>query len=732
MAVETQQQESLFAQKATRSSRRKQLSPGTHKARSGWFRSREAWPFRETHDLDVEAQRTKFAESCSPVEADWQFAGPSNIGGRVTSLVVHPDDPDLILVGAAGGGIWRSADAGLTWESLWHQEPTLNIGSLAIDPANPRTVYCGTGEANLSADSHPGVGVYVSHDGGSNWQLLAAAATTDIPTRIGSIAVDPFNASHLVIGGVSHAFDDVREGLYRSTDGGVTWSRISAIAAGRYRGHHILFHPTEQNTLYASVFARGTRSGVWRSTDGGASWSQLTDGLPNGSRIFRGALAIAPSDPDRIYAQLADSNGGVLGIYRSDDGGDAWAEISGSHFSPERQMNYNNTIVVHPEDPDHVLCGGVDIHRTRNGGGSWTRVTDWAAERGDADYAHADQHCLVMPTSQPGRIYAANDGGVDLSEDGGGNWLNRSAGLAISMYYDMDIAQSDANMYGGGFQDNGTNITTTGSVDDHFMIAGGDGGWMVIDPTNPLHLYASSQRMRILRFRQPEGWTDVSPLPRSSNERKSMWMVYIAMDPVDSSRVFTGTRRVFRTEDDGDTWSPVSGNLDGGEITAIHVASADHNRIYVGTENGGIFRSIDGGDNWSGDLSGPELPGHLITRIATSPNDADTVFVSVANVGHSHIFRSSDGGFDWEDADGGQLPDVAHHAVAYSVQNSEHLFVAHDLGVAASFDGGSTWHNLTGNLPNQMVIDLVYHFTENRIYVATYGRGIWRLDLDSV
>lgn len=709
--------------------RSKSFSLSTHKARARWFENRETWPFREI-DLSIfHEERTNFEAKSPTLAAPWQQAGPTNIGGRMTSLAVDPTDPDRLIAGAAGGGVWTSPDGGRTWSGLWHRQPTLNVGSVAMDPSDPQTVYVGTGEANLSADSHPGVGVFVSRDGGASWSVLAEAETNGLPTRIGTIVVDPADPDHILLGGVSHSSFAAREGLYRSTDGGNTWARVNGIATGRYRCHEIRFGAGQ--TIFATISGGGILSGIWRSRNGGANWEHLDNGLPTGDQLHRGSVAVAPSDQDRVYVQFSTSDGGVRGIFRSDDEGDSWQSIGGSHFEFERQMTYNNTIVVHPTDPDHVLCAGVEIHRTTNGGTTWQKRTRWNADIGEVDYAHADQHAFVMPAGAVGRIYAMNDGGMDVSEDGGTTWENRSNGLEVCMFYDFTIAQSDVNFYGGGMQDQGTNVTTTGSVDNHFMINGGDGGWFEIDPGNPMHFFSSSQWMRILRFRgdlQPP-WADVSPLSPNSPERRGVWMVYIVMDPNDPQRVFTGTSRVFRTEDDADTWPAVSGSLDGSMITSIEVCQADSNRVYVGTTNGGIFRSIDGGDTWSGDLSGAALPGRSVTRIASNPTDANTVFCTVAGFGHRHLFRSDNGGLLWVDGEGGQLPNVPHHAVAISRTRPDHMFVAHDFGVSASFDAGMTWQNITGDLPNQMVVDLAIHQANDLLFAATYGRSAWVLDI---
>ncbi|MDH3753645.1 MAG: hypothetical protein OEU32_07200 [Acidimicrobiia bacterium] len=702
----------------------------THKIRARWFQARESWPVREAPTLRLLRERARMVTDVRDVPGNeqWQLAGPTNIGGRMTSIVHHAADPDRILAGAAGGGVWGSDDAGLTWRPLFDDQPTLNIGALAADPQAPDTVYCGTGEANQSADSHSGIGVFRSDNFGESWQLLAASETSGIPSRIGAIAVDPFDGNHLCLGGL--AGDLGNAGLYRSHDRGLTWARLNFATSEPYFCHAVLFHPTRNGTIYASIDVRGARNGIWRTTNGGTTWTHLRDGLPSDpSQVRRTSIAIAQSDPDRLYAISSDRFGGVLGVYRSDDRGTRWKSIEGGHFGDERQMFYNNTIVVDPHDADRALCGGVDLHLTTDAGRTWQQVTRWNATRGHNDYAHADQHALAMPAAAPGRVYAMNDGGMDLSEDSGATWTNRSDGLAVTMYYDLDVAASDRNLYGGGAQDNGTLITTEGAADEHFEILGGDGGWMVVDADDPVHLYASSQRMRIFRHRRSDGWTDISPLPRQDPERQATWMVYIAMDPDNGRVAFTGTRRVWRTTNDGNKWQPMSTVLDGSDITAIEVCRADTDRIYVGTENGGVFRTTDRGKSWSGNLGDTTLPGRTVTRLRTPADDADAVFCTVANTGNAHVFRSRDGALSWVDVDAGALPDVPHHSVVIPAAHPRHVYVCNDAGVYVSTDNGGRWRNLTRNLPPVMVVDLVHHDADQTLFAATYGRSIWTLDV---
>ena len=706
-----------------------------HKKRTAWFRARITWPLREAplSRLDTERRRAARTLAATTSPLNWQLAGPTNIGGRCTALVCDPANADRLWIGAAGGGVWASSDAGRSWALKWRAKGPLQIGALAIDPSHPATLYCGTGEANLSADSYPGNGVYRSTNGGASWRAWALSAKTGVPTRIGSIAVDPFDPKHLLVAGVGFgrvSADNDFGGLHVTRDGGATWLRETFVSTGNYRCHKVLFDPVTPGRILVTVTGPGMASGIYRSTDGGLGWMQLSAGLPRGDRVGRTALAIAPSNPRVVYAICADAAGqddGVLGVFRSANGGDSWVNVAGSHFADEGQMSYGSAIVVHPTDPDQVICGGVDLHRTTNGGQTWFVASHWDAERGAADYAHADHHMLVMPVAQPGRLYSANDGGLDASDDAGQHWSNRSAGLAVTMYYDIDIAQTDARVFGGGAQDNGTLVTQTGAADDVFELLGGDGGWMVIDPREAGHIYASFQFGGMYRFRNGSA-RKVSP-PFNAADNGGIWMVYITIDPNDSNTVFTGNQRVYRTRNDGLSWDALTPVLDGSPISAIEVATADSRNVFVGTENGSFFRSRDGGTTWSANLANGTLPGVMITRIETHPGNASEVLITTANFGNRHVFRSTDAGTSWVDIDGGRLPDVPHHALLVRPDKPSELWVCNDAGVYVTSDGGASWHNGTGKLPPAMVVDMVYHAASKTLLAATYGRSIWRAQL---
>jgi photosystem II stability/assembly factor-like uncharacterized protein len=716
------------------------------KLRSRWFlKQMLGWEGESSTEILAQARADcQKLLADAPGDAQWELAGPTNVGGRMTCLVCHPDYPDILWAGSAAGGVWKSTNAGATWTMFWKdQEKTLNIGVLAIDLQNPNILYCGTGEANLSFDSYPGAGLYRTlrgdGDGDGDWERLAPAGKDWLPPRIGVIAIDPFDSAHLLIGGVGSEPWEPQigpGGLYRSADSGHSWVRdVSIFPSGDYQCHSIVFHPKEQGWVFATFTEDGNRSGIWRSKNGGKNWEQLQKGLPSPEKFHRTSLAIAPSPPYVIYALAADKadndEGHILGVFRSKDDGDSWEDAGTAHFATEKYLSSGNAIVVHPEDPGFVICGGVDLHLTKDGGKHWNQVTNFKARRGDPWYAHADHHALAIHPLRPDWIYDMNDGGMDVSKNRGETWFNRSNGLTVTMYYDLDVAPSDSRRFGGGTQDNGAEMTLTGGSDDHFPIVFGDGGWMVFDPQDAHHFYASAQNMHIVRWRQ--GNPQVLPDFAEESEWK-IWMAFIAMNPESPNTVYVGSQRVWRTENDGDDWQPVSpffDDLNRPNVSALEVAPADPRYVYAATEAGGFYRSWNSGDTdtWSKDLAGAALPDHIITRIETSPDSAENLFITLAGFGHHHVFRSSNGGDSWDDVDRDHLPDVPFHAAVIPPHQPNTVYVCGDAGVFVSFDRGDTWMNLTRNLPNVRIVDLVYHEKEDSLFAATYGRSLWRLRL---
>ncbi len=788
-----------------------------------------------------------------------------------------------------------------------------NIGVLAADPNNPKIVYCGTGHAYHAGDSFPGVGLFQSTNGGGEWKLVAKADDDYIPHRISAIAVDPRPVegdtdyrTRIRIGGVEvriGAEEDTGQLSGRERPGmfyyglcqddetaeepkGSTekeqqvnkkeprWHRdnfrldpafAKTIGASEkqanegvfkqrdYQCHSIVHCENEHGKAVIMTAISGVLdwSGIWRSHKGG-QWEHLTRGLPPGREFGRTSLATSRKDPRVVYAFIGSADGQCLGVFRTSDGGKHWSSPAGpDHFAACGRLNYTNCIAVHPEDPDLVVCGADDVHRSTDGGHTWTQVTEWFAARNSPGYAHKDHHALLwVKNVEQYFLYSGNDGGVNVSDDDGVTWKNHSAGLANLMFYDIDVAPLSTDGTGliiaGGTQDNAsvmTEIEASGvgyiptelgvqltelavkgmqgqkvvqfaalshgvqpavrlkepnSETHHFAdMLYGDGGWIVFDPQTPLHLYGSSQFMTIYRHRIDDGWVSVTPRDATNDERGNTWMAYIAMRRDNSNVVFTGSTRLWRTQNDGDDWTPVSDHLDGSAISAIEISDNKPSVIYVGTENGNIFKSEDAGNRWSqqdgdpgptplewrrdlieeifekeeklkkeekfkdGTLAIPCATGRAITRIEADPNDAHTVlatllgFDSIAKSRCPHVISFDTNAKRWKDADPERLPDgkrqlpnVHHNVVTWSGDPdtddeakpagtvgalSRCVFVGNDVGVwmgtHLSEPGALwTWLDISGDLPNAIVTDLVYHRESRSLIAATYGRGIWQLD----
>jgi photosystem II stability/assembly factor-like uncharacterized protein len=643
-----------------------------------------------------------------------------------------------------------------------------------------------------------------------------------------------------------------------------------------YQCHSIVYCDDENGkpAIMTAISGVLDSSGIWLSKSRDGRWEQLTRGLPPGREFGRTSLAVSEKDRKIVYAFVGSADGTCLGVFRTSDGGKHWTSSGPDHFVASGRLNYTNCIAVHPKNPDLVVCGADDLHRSTDGGQTWAQVTEWFAARNSPGYAHKDHHALLWlekEPDQPGddpnlpgndpeqhyRLYSGNDGGIDSSDDGGITWAHRSKGLANLMFYDIDVAPSsvsDSLIIAGGTQDNasvmteieasgvgyiptelGVQLTQLGVIraervnpavgkeapreiaqldaasrgnipsvcvkyperNEFADILYGDGGWIVFDPKTPLHLYGSSQFMTIYRHRVDDGWVIVTPEDATDDERGNTWMAFIAMHPLNSNIVFTGSTRLWRTQNDGDDWKAVTDYLDGRAISAIEISDAKPSVIYVGTENGNIFMSDDGGNRWSWQDGEPgptpldwrrdvkeNMPATIrrsITRIEADPNDSKIVFATLlgyealqggrARRGTGGVGSGADDGalplaslpyphviwFDkqdkdnqdkpkdrpgkWKDANDGNLPNVHHNVVTWSGDpkakpiKPSHVFVGNDVGVwmgtrDAEKPSGWTWHDISGNLPNVIVTDLVYHRESYSLTAATYGRGIWHLKLD--
>ena len=672
----------------------------------------------------------------------WEFVGPENIGGRVTDIEIPIDQTQTYDVGAASGGIFKTTDGGTSWTPIFDGQDVLAIGDIAISKNNTSLVWAGTGEPNAGGGSlaYDGDGIYKSTNGGSSWENKGLA---DVGS-ISKIVIDPNDDDILFAGAMGPLFrNDTNRGVYRSLDGGDTWEQ-QLFVSDSTGIIDMAIHPSNGNIVYAVAWERirrpqyrqygGETSGIYRSVDGGDNWTELTNGLPSmASEKGRISIDIAQSNPNVLYARYADANGSIQGVYRTSDGGDTWTAVNSGSLTNIGFHWWFRGIVIDPTDENTIYNVDFEVQKSTDGGTTWSNVFV---------NAHVDQHTLAFNTNVPGEVLLGNDGGFFKSPDAGATWTKNEK-LPITQFYRIFNEYEHYNRIYGGAQDNSTSRTLTGSANDWQIIYGGDGFQPLVDPNNPDIIYALSQYGNIGKSTNG-GASFFNATTGISNGDRKNWDTPITFDPNDSNILYTGTQRVYKTTNGAGNWTPISpdltngpggGNLNYGTITTIDVSAEDANLIYVGTDDGNVWRTDDGGANWI-NLSA-SLPNRWVTKVEATYDSSfsDRVYVSFSGYRYGedlgHLFYSEDRGATWQDIST-NLPDIpVNDFENYSSIYGE-LFIATDVGVFSSNTGGD-WFPLDGGLPSVPVTDLYgQDFAPFYLYAGTYGRSIYRAIIQEI
>lgn len=709
---------------------------------SDWFLLQRAWPYpdiRQSSRLAAWEQARRLREESLALRGaggTWVPEGPTNVGGRIVDVVCHPTDPDVCWVGAAEGGVMKTTDGGQTWIPTMDFESSLSIGDLALDPSDPQVLYVGTGEPNGGGGSvtYGGTGVFKSIDGGLTWTNVGLPESR----HIGRVVVDPNAPGRVFVAVLGTLWSTSPErGLYRSTDAGGSWQQVLALTDST-GAVDVAVHPTTSSVVYAAMWERirepnritygGPNSGLWRSLDGGDTWSQLGNGLPSGA-VGRIGIAVTPDQPDWIYAVYSDAApGSFLGVFKSTDRGSSWTQTNDSALA-DVFASYGwwfSNIRVDPNDADRVFVLGLDFYRSQNGGGSWQETSDGM---------HVDHHGLDFG---PGVIYEGNDGGMYVSDDNGSHWT-KLPDLPATQFYAIDVDHQNPWRLYGGAQDNGTNRTLTGAVNDWEHILGGDGFRPNVDPVNNAYVYAEYQGGSL--YRSTNGGGSFTSAQSGLSGRRN-WSMPVELDPSNPATLYCGSNYVFRSTNRAASWSAISpdlsngpggGNQTFGTITTIAVAETDPNVIWAGLDDSNVWVTTNGGTSWARVDAG--LPDRWITRVAVDPTAADVSYVTVSGFRWEeplpHVFRSTDFGASWTDISS-NLPEAPVNDIVVDPQSSSVLYVATDFGVYWSTDLGGSWSMLGSGLPNVVVNDLELHDPTRTLVAGTYGRSMWSLDLATV
>jgi photosystem II stability/assembly factor-like uncharacterized protein len=684
--------------------------------------------------------------------------GPA-AGGRVSRVAGIPGDPSTYYAATASGGVWKSTDGGTTWKSVFDEQPISSIGSIAVSPSNPNVVYVGSGEANIRGNVGAGNGIYKSTDAGKTWQHVWKQEG-----QIGTMVVHPSNPDIAFAAVLGHAFGPNPErGVYRTTDGGKSWQQVLKKDADS-GASDVAMDPSNPSILFAGLWqarrrpwelvSGGPGSGLYVSRDGGDTWKQLTgNGLPEGVWGKVG-MAVAASDGQRVYALIEAEKGG---LFRSNDGGENWELVSSSRLLRQRAWYYS-TITINPQNREDVWFPQVPMLRSIDGGKTIQMVKG---------IHHGDHHDLWIDPRNPKRMIGANDGGVDVTTNGGGTWF--APPLPISQFYHVSVDTRTPYFVAGAMQDLGTaqgpSMSRSGEISlaEWYGVGGGEAGHVVSNWSDPNIVYAGEYLGIITRYDHRTGESrNISAWPENPSGHggedmryRFQWTAPIASSPHDPKVIYHGAQVIFRTSDGGQSWEVISPDLtrndpskqkwSGGPITgdntgvetfctvfAIAESPKQKGLIWAGSDDGLVHVTRDAGKNWNNVTAA--MPGFpewgTISAIEPSPFDAGTAYVVVdahrLDDMRPYLYKTADMGKSWTRLDGTLPKDVYLHAVREDPAKRGQLYLGTERGVAYSPDDGRTWKPLKLNLPTVAVHDLVVK--NDDLVVGTHGRSIWILD----
>jgi len=690
--------------------------------------------------------------------------GSAMMSGRVAAVTAFNDHGRLtVFAGAASGGVWKSVNGGSSFRSVFDQPDVQSIGALAVDPTNTKTVWAGSGESWMRNSVSIGDGIYKSADGGENWTNVGLKDTE----HIAKIIVNPKDGNSVIACATGSAFvDNDAGGVYKTSDGGKNWRRVLA-GANRSTGCGMISSaPQDSNTIYATTWdfrrqawtfrSGGPGSGIFKSTDGGEHWNEINDGNAKGlpaNPYGRIAIAVAPSKPQTVYAMIECK---ASALYRSDDGGQNWTKLDASQYMVWRPFYFAN-LIVDPKNENKVFKVDGPLLLSVDGGKSFSTVSN---------QAHGDFHDVWFNPDDPNTVFATDDGGLWRSFDGGSRW-EHMMNLPVSQFYHVSIDDNIPYHVYGGLQDNsswvGDSSYPGGITNSRWEnMYGGDGFWMWEDPSDSNYLYAEAQGGEIGRVNR---WTHetraIKPYPKYGEKKlRFNWNTPIQVSPNDKNTLYIGCQFLYRSRDHGQSWERISPDLstnnpekqkqeESGGITVDNSAAEMNTTVYtisespkngdlvwVGTDDGNIQVTRDGGKNWTNVIA--NVPGigkdPWIAWVEASRFDEATAYAAIDRHMYGdmtpHVFKTTDYGKTWTSIVAGDAGIRGWaHVIKEDTIKSNLLFLGTEFGLFISNDGGGHWAQYKGSsFPAVAVDDLIIHPRTSDLILATHGRGIWIID----
>jgi photosystem II stability/assembly factor-like uncharacterized protein len=703
--------------------------------------------------------------------ARWRPVGPAIMSGRVSAIAVVEGQPHTFYVATASGGLWKTINNGTTFEPQFNHESTVSIGDVAVSQSDPNIVWVGTGESNNRNSSSWGDGIYKSTDGGRTWTNMGLKDTL----HIGRIVIHPQDPNTIYVAAMGHEWGKNKErGVFKTTDGGMTWTPSLQVDENT-GAQDLVMDPSDVNTLYAGMYDRirtpwrysgnGPGSGIYKTTDAGKSWKKLTKGLPV-DHMGRIGLSIYRKNPAVVYAIVPSDAGGQHvridapsvdgGVFRSDDKGESWQRTNDLAPRPF----YHGQIRIDPNNDQRIWVLGGGVHLSTDGGRTF---------RNDLlKNVHPDHHALWIDPTDSSHGLLGTDGGAYVTYDGGTNWTRFNT-FAVGQFYGIAVdMQTPYHIY-GGLQDNGvwgfpsrTHDAAGITSADAYKILDGDGMQVQVDPTDPNTIYADWHNGNLGRvnLRRRE-YKDIRPVPEEgSQDFRYNWNSPITLSPHDPKTLYFGGNKLFRLDDHGDRWTAVSPDLTTNDVTKIsalvwnpqHAAytwdaeayctittiaesPAKKGVLWVGTDDGNLQFSPDGGQSWT-NVAGnvPGIPkGLYVSRLEASHFDEKVAYAAFD--GHRsddyapHLLMTRDSGKTWISIQGNLPKSGPVYVIREDHRNPNLLFAGTEFGIFASLDRGQSWVQLKSGLPTVAVDDAVIHARDNELVIGTHGQSIWVLDI---